>query len=447
VRRDGSSKFGENNRYGVFPSFAGGIKISELPFFPKNDVINFFKARVGWGQLGNQEIGDYVPYVNVSYGMNYTYGPYGDQNTYPGGAPRGYANQDVKWEATNQLNIGLDANLLKFKLSVNFDYFNRLTKDMLAQVPVPGISGIQVAPFVNIGEVSNKGFELNVSYREKTGDLIYKIGFNFTHVKNEVISLGDGLPISSAPYRAMGNLSRTEVGYPIAYFYGYETDGYYQNQAEIDTLNARAVRLSGRSGTTYDGRNIKPGDIKMKDQNGDYQINEEDLTNIGSPHPKFTYGLNLELDYKGFDLKIFGQGVYGNKVVMATKYYLESGDAYWNVLTTMNDYWQKEGDQTSVPKLGLSADNMRFSDRYVESGSYFRIKTLQLGYTLPASLTSKIGIERMRIFGNLQNYFSFHNYKGFDPEIGYGRSSLDIGIDRGMYPLAKSATIGVNVTL
>ncbi len=446
VRRDGSSKFGENKRFGIFPSFALGWKISEMNFFPKNDVINFLKLRGGWGKLGNQEIGDYVPYIQVSYGMNYNFGPAGDQQTYPGGAPRGFPNRDVKWESTEQTNIGLDANLLRFKLSVNFDYFIRKTDGMLAQVPVPGLTGIQDAPFVNIGSVSNKGFELNVSYREQEGNFKYKIGFNVGHVKNEVISLGNGLPISTASFRASDFIARTEVGQPIAFFYGFETDGYYQNQAEIDSLDQKARELSGRAAARYDGR-PRPGDVKIKDQNGDYQITNADKTFIGSPHPKLTYGIGIELEYKWFDFKIFGQGVYGNKVFMATKYYLESGDGYWNLLPTMKDYWKQEGDQTTVPRLGQSSQNMRMSDRYVENGSYFRIKTIQFGFTVPNSITKRIGVERMRVFGNLQNFISLHKYKGFDPEIGRGVSQLDIGIDRGMYPLAKSITAGINITL
>jgi len=453
VRRDGSSKFGPNNRWGNFPSFAAGWKISEESFFPKTDVLNFLKLRVGWGMLGNQEIGDYASFTTVSSGMEYTLGPGGAQVMYEGGAPRSFANQDIKWESTEQLNIGLDGNLLRYKLTFNFDYFIRKTKDMLAQVPVPGVAGIMDPPYANVGSVSNKGFEINLSYRNMEGALKYGIGGNLGAFKNEVISLGEGQPINSANFRSGYLLARTEVGHPIASFYGYKTDGYFQSQAEIDSLNiiARAA-----TGYTFDGARVRPGDVKMVDLNGDHIITDADRTFIGSPHPKFSYGVNVDLEFRYFDLSIFGQGVYGNDVFMATIYYLESGGGYWNTLTTMKDYWQKEGDQSAVPRLGLSPQdkNLRMSDRYVKDGSFFRIKNVQLGYTLPTALTNRIGIEKFRVYVNGQNLLSFHKYNGFDPEIGIGRSGdtadqrdvLDIGIDRGMYPLSKTITAGVNLT-
>jgi TonB-linked SusC/RagA family outer membrane protein len=454
IRRDGSSKFGASKRWGNFPSFAAGWKISEESFFPKNQWINFLKLRAGWGQLGNQEIGDYAAYTSVTYGFNYTYGPYGNQQTYYGGAPIGFANQGIKWETTEQTNIGLDANLFRTTLSINFDYFIRLTKDMLAQTPVPGVTGIEIAPFVNTGSVSNKGYELNVNYRNQHGKLRYGVGINIGHVKNEVTKLGSNQPISSAFFRASEPIARTEVGQPIAYFYGYKTEGIYQTRAEIDSLNALAQAATGSSKAMYDSK-VRAGDVKMVDVDGDGQITTSDKTFIGSPHPKLTYGINIDLDYGPFDLKIFGQGVYGNKVFMSTIYYLHSGSAYWNLLTDMDNYWKKEGDQTDIPRLGSYPYNLRLSDLYVKDGSYFRVKTIQLGYTLPFAVLKKIGVTRCRIYYNGQNLISIHHYQGFDPEIGVGRNTgntisdrgfLDIGIDRGMYPLAKTHSVGINLS-
>jgi TonB-dependent starch-binding outer membrane protein SusC len=454
IRRDGSSKFGPEKQWGNFPSFAVGWKITEEPFFPKNEYVNFIKLRAGWGQLGNQEIGDYSAYTSVNYGYNYTYGWYPTQATAYGGAPVRFSNKAVQWETTEQTNIGLDATFFRTSLSINFDYFIRNTKDMLAQTPVPGITGIEIAPFVNTGTVLNKGYELNASYHGNASKLNYTIGFNLGHVKNEVTKLGSEQPVGSAPFRASDNISRTEVGQPIAYFYGFKTDGIYKTQADIDALNAKAQEATGKASATYDSK-VKPGDVKMVDMDGDFQITAKDKTLIGSPHPKLTYGVNIDLDYGPVDLKIFGQGVYGNQVFMSTIYYLESGDAYWNLLSDMKNYWQKEGDDTDIPRLGSYPYNLRLSDRYVFSGSYFRIKTIQLGFTIPASIVQKIGIERCRIYYNGQNLISIHNYPGFDPEIGVGKNQgttinqrgfLDIGIDRGMYPLAKTHSIGINLT-
>ncbi|MBN1927600.1 MAG: TonB-dependent receptor [Prolixibacteraceae bacterium] len=460
-RRDGSSKFGASNRWGNFPSFAAGWKINEESFFPKTDLVTFLKLRAGWGLLGNQEIGDYAAYTNVTSGEvhAYTFGPYGSQTSYSGGAPHGYANQGIKWESTEQTNIGLDANFFANKFSVNFDYFIRITNDMLAQVPVSGMSGIQDYPYTNAGSVSNIGFELNLNYKNKINDFTYNIGANLGHVQNEVLALGDsGQYIASAAFRSQSNyVSRTEVGMPIACFYGYVTDGIYQTKEEIDLLNEQAAIAQGKARANYDGR-AAPGDVKMKDLNGDGYISSDDMTYIGNPHPDFTYAINIDLEYKGFDLKVFGQGVYGNDIFQGMIYYHESGNCYWNLATTMLDHWTQEGDDTSIPRLTNTAQNeanLRFSDRYVKDGSFFRIKTIQLGYTLPSKLTGSIGIESARIYVNAQNYFSFHNYNGFDPEIGTGndqgssvsqRGFLDIGVDRGMYPLAKTLSFGLNLT-
>ncbi|MBN2262945.1 MAG: SusC/RagA family TonB-linked outer membrane protein, partial [Prolixibacteraceae bacterium] len=456
IRRDGSSKFGPANRWGNFPSFAAGWKISEESFFPENNVLNFAKLRAGWGKLGNQEIGDYGSYTNVSYGYNYNFGTYGQQATYPGGSPRGFANAGLKWEETIQTNIGLDLLLFNSKWTVNFDYFNRLTDDMLAQVPVPNLSGIMDAPVTNAGAVSNKGWELNTNYRDRDNELKWMVGLNLSHVKNEVVRLGSDQPIPSASFRASDYIARTEAGMPIAYFYGFVVDGIYQNQDEIDQMNKITQEKTGNPRAAYDNRKAKPGDIKFKDLDDDGMITTKDKTFIGSPHPDLTYGVNLELEYKGFDFKAFGQGVYGNEIFMATLYYLQSGDGYWNLLNSAMDYWKADGDQTSVPGIpGSVEENKRLSDRYIRDGSYFRIKNLQLGYTLPETITQKMGFENIRVYATGQNLISFHKYEGFDPEIGVGnnqggdvtqRGLLDIGVDRGMYPLAKSVSFGINLT-
>ncbi len=457
-RRDGSSKFGASKRWGNFPSFAAGWKISEEAFFPKTDAVTFLKLRAGWGLLGNQEIGDYAAYTSVTSGEihAYTLGPWGSRDSYNGGAPHGFANQGIKWESTEQTNFGLDANFFKNRLSLNFDYFIRLTNDMLAQVPVPGISGIQDAPYANAGIVSNKGFEFNINFQDKIGDFKYKIGGNIGSVKNEVVQLGNDQPINSASFRT-SYISRTEAGMPIACFWGFETDGIYQTQEEVDLLNEQAAIAMGKKKANYDGKS-KPGDVKIKDVDGNGWIDNSDKTWIGDPHPDFSYGVNIELDYKNFDFKLFGQGVYGNDIFMATIYYLESANGYWNLSNSMKDHWTEAGDETNIPRLDMGAQNeanLRYSDRYVKDGSFFRIKSIQLGYTVPQNVTRKIGVENLRIYVNAQNFFSFHKYAGFDPEIGVGRNQgstvsqrgfLDIGIDRGMYPLSKSLSFGLNLT-
>jgi TonB-linked SusC/RagA family outer membrane protein len=464
IRRDGSSRFGDNKRYGIYPSFAAGIKLHELPIIKDISLINFLKVRAGWGKLGNQELGtgissNYVAYSTITPGFNYNYGPAGGQTLSPGGAPISYSNMDLQWETTVQTNIGLDVNMLENSLVLNADYYIRTTKDMLIEVPVPQISGIQTPPFVNKGSVENKGLELNLSYKKRVNDFSYSINGNIAFVKNKVLSVGDeGEYIESGIFRTL-YISRTEAGQPIASFYGYQTDGYWQSQQEIDAANLLAQQTNPDVLPLpyYDKRKTSPGDIKFKDINGDNRITPEDKTYIGSPHPKAIYGINLSLQYKNFDMKLFGQGVYGNKIYMATIYYTESSDLYWNGLTTMNDYWKKEGDNSSVPRLDTKSenDNLRFSDRYVKDGKYFRIKDFQLGYTLSENLTKSLKISSLRVYVSAQNLISFHKYKGFDPEIGIGsdqgssisgRGGLDIGIDRGMYPIARTFTTGINLS-
>lgn len=453
-RRDGSSRFGQNKKYGDFASFAGGFKISELDFMKSVDAINFLKLRVGWGELGNQELGYgyrafYQQYTGINSGFNYTFGEPGTQVTVPGGAATSYSNRDLQWETTKQTNFGLDINLLQNILSFNIDYYIRITEDMLVTAPTPGVSGIQEPPFVNKGEVNNTGLEINGTIKQTFGDFSYNVNLNCAFTKNEVISLGEeGDFIPSAYFRATNAISRTEAGQPIAYFFGYETDGYWQNEDEINAANIKAQEsFPEERNVYYDKSGTSPGDIKFKDVNGDNRITIDDRTNIGNPHPNFSYGVNIDLGYKNFDLKIFGQGVAGSQVFMATKYYLESSDMYWNGLTTMTDYWEKEGDNPSVPRpdRANSNDNLRFSDRYVHSGNYFRIKNLQLGYTLPNSLTETLRIERCRFYVAGQNVASFHKYPGFDPEIG-SNGELDYGIDRGMYPISRTWMIGLNLS-
>jgi TonB-linked SusC/RagA family outer membrane protein len=452
IRRDGSSRFTGTDKWGIFPSFAAGLKISEFSFFNNVEFMNFLKVRFGWGKLGNQEIDDYGAYTNVVYNINYTFGEFPNQATYAGGAPTSIGNTNMFWEETVMTNIGIDMYMLDNKIGLNLDYFIRKTSDMLVEVPIPVVTGVQRAPFVNEGEVKNSGLEVNAIFKEKRGDFTYNVGANIAFIKNEVTYLPNDIP--SGVFLATNYASLTTEGQPIASFYGFVTDGYWQRQEDIDAANANALALTGGQTLYYDTRFTSPGDIKFKDLNGDGVINANDQDFIGSPHPDFTYGVNIDMSYKMFDLKIFGQGVYGNEVFFGPMFFLESANGYWANLSTMNDYWKEEGDNSSVPRLDFSNsnNNLRFSDRYIRDGSYFRIKNVQLGITLPQSLGEKVGVERFRLYVSAQNLLTFSKYEGFDPEIGRGQDApdnigvLDIGIDRGFYPLARTFLIGANLS-
>ncbi len=451
IRRDGSSRFTGEDKWGLFPSFAAGWKISEEAFFKNVEFINFLKLRAGWGKLGNQQIGDYAAYTDVTYNINYSFGSY-PQTGYQGGAPLGLGNRNLYWEETVMTNIGLDINFWNNKLAFNIDAYVRNTSDMLSQVPISLVVGVTNPPYVNTGEVQNQGIEINGIFKEKRGDFSYSVGANIAFIRNEVTYLPSDIP--AGDFRDIGYVNLTQEGQPIASFYGYVTDGYWQTQEEINAANLLAQQTAGDDGVNYDQNRTAPGDIKYKDLNGDNRINSDDQTFIGSPHPDMTYGISIDLQYKIFDLKIFGQGVYGNEVFFGPIFYLESPTAYWNVLSTMNDHWEQTGDDPSVPRLDFNNSNLnlRKSDRYIHDGSYFRIKNVQLGVTLPDQISRKVGIERLRVYVASQNLLTFSKYPGFDPEIGRGPeqtnspAQLDMGIDRGLYPLARSYMVGVNLS-
>jgi TonB-linked SusC/RagA family outer membrane protein len=440
LRVDGSSRFiGNNNRWGYFPSVSVGWKLNEEEFMKKFPVVSTLKLRVGVGQLGNQSlygVNGLYPYTTVvSPGQNYTFGA--DKTLNAGSTQLSVGNPLVKWETVTQTNFGIDGGLFDEKVSFVIDYYIKKTTGMLVQTPVPTYLGLQNPPFTNAGEVLNRGLELGIQYKKLEGQFHYNAGFNISFVHNEVVSLGNGDAISSADFAHLGNVSRTEVGQPIASFYGYKTNGIFQNAAEV---NASAQKTA------------KPGDIRFMDLNGDGKIDEKDRTFIGSPMPDFTYGINLGATYKGFDFSIFFQGVQGNKLFNGNKYNLESGVAYTNMSNSMLNRWTGEGSSNDLPRM-TQADlnnNRRISDRYIEDGSYLRIKTMQLGYTLPIGVIKYARIEKVRIYFAAQNLLTWTKYKGLDPEVGIlgGTSGnvLDIGIDRGAYPQARTFTIGANLT-
>lgn len=432
VRADGSSRFGPNNRYAVFPSFSVGWVVSEEGFMKNFDFLNFLKLRASWGQNGNQQISNYGFTSAIANGLNYTLGS--GQTLSNGAAPVVASNPDLKWETSTQIDIGVDMGFMQDRLMFSVDYYQKNTEDMLVVVPIPLHVGAG-APFVNAGSVENKGVELMLEYRKREGDFKYNIGFNMAFINNTVTGLGNGnTPISSGEYGTGGGLiTRTEVGRPVASFYGWVTDGLFQTQSEID---AHAFQNAGTA----------PGDIKFRDLNGDGVINDDDRTFIGNPTPNFTYGITAGASYKNFDLSLFLQGVQGNDIFNAVIRYDFSTT---NRLASRLGYWNGQGSTNTEPRLTASDPNQnaRISDRFVDDGSYLRLKNLQIGYTLPASALSKVKVSKLRVYIAAQNLFTITKYKGLDPEIGAGADGvLDLGIDRGFYPQARMFITGLSVT-
>ena len=430
-RADASSKFTKKNRWGYFPSFSAGWKISEESFMNTIKFISNLKLRIGWGQIGNQ--GSVPPYQSVttaSPGANYLWGGM----LAPGSSFPGAGNDEIRWETSTTTNFGLDFGLFEGRLSGSAEYFIKNTSGMLIQVPVPGLTGIQEPPTQNAGELNNKGFEFSALYKNMDHALKYSFGAVFTKVNNKVVNLGaEDAFIDGALFMDSYYVTRTSVGYSIAQFYGYKTDGLFQNQAEIDAQTAQ--------------QDVAPGDVRYVDADNDGEL---DFFYLGSPLPNFTYSFNANLMYKGFDLSLFFQGVYGNKIFNGTAFYKRSSTATWNLGTDMTQRWTGEGTQTDAryPRMNANdVNNSMMSDRFLEDGSYFRIKNVQLGYTFSKSLTKKLKLEKLRIYANAQNLFTFTKYSGLDPEVGinYG-DPLDIGVDRGRYPQPRVYSLGLIVS-
>mgnify|MGYP001682617912 FL=1 len=438
VRMDGSSKFTRGHRWGVFPSVSAGWRVTEEPFMKNVKVLNNLKLRMGWGQIGNEGSVDAYSYATfASSGSNYLFGGV----FVPGFSFNSAGNTELKWEKTTTTNLGIDFALFNSKLSGTVEFFNKITSDMLMRVPVPGQTGMQEPPFQNAGKMRNRGLEISLQYKNYDHPVGYSVGANFTTIQNRVLDLGaNNANIDGASFMNTVHLTRTTVGRPIAQFYGLKTDGLFQNWDEVHAQTAQ--------------KNVAPGDVRYKLVNKDNLFSSENYTYLGSPLPKFSYSFNAAASYKGFDLSVALQGVYGNKIYNGPSTYTRSTqNLSYNYARDMIKRWRGEGTQTDAryPRLGgLDANNsILHSDRYLEDGSYLRIKMVQLGYTLPVTLTTKIGIKSVRIYINAQNLYTFTKYTGLDPEIGMkgGEDPLDIGVDRGYYPMPRLYSIGMNVTL
>lgn len=448
LRRDGSSNFAEGQRWGTFPSVSAGWVVSE-EYFWSNVNMPWFKSlklRGGWGQLGNQNIpgGAYTSYVEGSIYRRYVLG---DGNIVQGYAISNTGNSEIQWETSEQSNIGFEAGLFEGALTLEGEYYNRKTKDMLIAYPVAGTFGAS-SPWVNAGSVENNGFELTANYFGQVGDLEFQIGGNFSHYNNEVTSLGEGQPyVESIPGARVTGTSRTAVGRPIGEFYGWKTDGIFQNQEEINSYSASGELIQP---------NARPGDFRFVDINGDGAITDADKTTIGNPHPDFTYGGNIELDYKNFDLSIFIQGSYGNDLYNVNKYIISRPIGFDNVEAgAVYKAWTPENASNVNPIMSINDpnNNYRSSDWYVEDGSYTRIKNVQLGYTLPADVSSTLNITSLRIYLAAQNLFTFTSYSGLDPEIGAysvadtGQRQRLMGVDFFTFPQSRTFQLGLNLKL
>ena len=435
LRRDASTKFGPTNRVGYFPSFTAGWIVSDEPFYGESKTLNFMKLRASYGTLGNDQIPN-NGYVGLLGGeATYVFNGVLVNGTANGQIP----NPNLKWEEARKFDVGLDLKLFDNKLSIITDYFIDTRKDLLIpNIPVSGISGIAApgagAPTLNAGTVRNSGVEFSMDFKHTfTNDLSLSLGYNVTFLKNEVLAVDNGTGFIEGGSFGVGQPapSRMEVGKPIGYFFGYKTDGIFQNQAEIDAHPSQIAL----------GANAAPGDLRYVDINGDGIINANDRTNIGDPIPEATMGFNMQVNYKNLDLAVYTFASVGNDMVR--NYERTLSDA--NRLNYVLDRWTGEGSTNSTPRVttGATSNNV-FSDYFVEDASYIRIQNVQLGYTLSPTVSEKIGISKFRIYTGVNNLYTFTKYKGYDPGASNG-APIGGGIDYGFYPIPRTYLFGLNI--
>ncbi len=436
LRYQSSSKFGYNSRSGLFPSASVGWNISKEKFMQSFGWLDNLKLRAGYGITGNaQSLQPYSFIGTTSTGQNYVVG--GEITS--GVALARIPNPNLRWEEKRTTNIGVDMYVLGNKLNFSGDFFIDNTDGMILAVELPGHVGAEQAPFQNVASMKNIGFEFNLGYKNKDHKLKYDIVLNFSHVKNTVTDLGSTGSLQDASFMQMGYISRTVTGLPMASFYGYVTDGLFQNQSEVDNY----VKPNG----SLIQPNAKPGDIKYKaDENGNL-VNEI----IGSPFPDFSMGLNTRLQYGKFSLIAFFYGVYGNEIFNASKFYTHNSSVRYNVSKDLKDRWLMEGD-TDDPNLARlniqDANNSLRSDRFIEDGSYIRLKNIQFEYTFAKDWLAKASIANLKLFVGIENAFTLTHYTGLDPEIGiYNGRPLDRGIDRAQYPNARVYYCGLSIQL
>jgi TonB-linked SusC/RagA family outer membrane protein len=436
IRRDGSSKFGTNNHYGYFPSAQVGWVVNREKFFHKNKTLNNLKIRLSYGVVGNDMSLGYFQYQSLITGGGGISYVFGNDNYTIGYSTSSPANPDLKWEQTSSFDAGFDAILFN-SLSFTFDYYSKKTTGMLEQVQIPGFAGYFAEPWANVGDMTNKGFEVNINYNKTFNkDLVLNVQGNFAYNKNRVTYLGNGkeyLEGGATFQNSAYPITRTAVGQPFNSFFGFKELGVFHSQEEIDNYKDKNGNLIQPD--------AKPGDFKWADLNGDGIIDQADRTFLGNPLPPYTYGITVNIKYKNWDFMVFGQGVWGNKIFQAYRR-LDIVTANYPIQAV--DAWTVANPNSNYPRLSDSDPNHNFSypsNFYLQNGAYFRLKTFQVGYSLPKKWMNAIGFKKVRIFGSVSNLFTITQYTGYDPEVGGG----SYGIDRGIYPQSRMYLFGVNV--
>lgn len=441
IRRDGSSRFGSNNHYAVFPSFSAGWNLTNEKFMQERpNWLTSTKFRISWGKNGNENIGDFRYTVLTASGNNYLFGA--GENTTIGVKAGGLANPDLKWEESEQWDYGVDLGFFDNALTVSVDYFNKKTNGMLMEMNIPSYVG-ESKPLGNVGKMENSGIEFEAAYRFNVAkDWNFRVGGNISYLRNKLIEYGNDSGWANLDsFQGTGSITRAQNGKPFPYFYGYKTAGIFQNMDQINSYKNDKGELIQP--------NAVPGDVIFVDVDGDGKITADDRTDIGKGMPDWTFGFNMSASWKNFDMNMMWQGTIGNDIYDATR---RTDISSSNLPSWMLGRWTGEGTSNKYPRFATGDNvNWQSSDLYVYDGSYLRLKNIQIGYTLPEQWTRRAFVSSLRIFVAAENLLTFTKYHGYDPEISSGKNSslgdatTTLGIDRGVYPQARTLSVGANL--
>ena len=433
IRADGSSRFGANNRWGVFPSASAAWRLSEESFFPKSKVLSEVKLKASWGRRGNQSISDFASRALIAPGANYL--------QRAGLAPTQLGNPNLTWEEREDFDLGLEIALFESKLELSVDAYQGTTNELLLNRPLVGASGFTGIQ-ENIGSIRNKGIDIGLTTTNiETKNILWTTNFNISFFDNEILKLA-GTPF------AAGFASWVAEGEALGSFRGYRTVGIFQTQAEIDALNAKAKELTGRSTAVYQSTLTRPGDIQFKDINNDGVITSDDQEILGDANPNYYGGVTNTIQAYGFDLSFFFQYSIGNFVFNNTRAFSEGMNSVFGQANTVKNRWTPENTNTTIPRAVFQDpnNNRRVSDRFVEDASYVRLKNVTFGYTFPTKLLDKIKMRTARIYVTGQNLLTFTNYSGFDPEVStFGETNTAAGTDFLTFPQSRSLIVGLNI--